>query len=538
MQAKTLRDPFVRLFIAATLAFGVLLLANAWVVDDAYITMRTVDNWVHGFGLTWNTSERVQAYTHPLWMLILAGLYFVTRESFFTIVAASFVTSLSAAMVSAAFVTRGWRAETWKAPLVLLAFTACKAVIDYTSSGLENALSYLIAALFLRSLSTLDREEASSVPMQPFFWASLAYLCRPDSVLLYVPALLYVLARRPQSWRGAAGRIVIATLPATLWTLFSIVYYGFPFPNTAYAKSFVSGIPLDWKVERGIEYLANSLRWDGAAYGMAIAAGILAVRRRSKPAMAVMAGVVLYIAGVVVNFASATHMSGRLLALALFISIVMFVRLLEGRGYGAGIAAALVAFVAWSPVSAPKLGTGYYRAYPQNENYIDTKWYVYNEGAALLHWRPGLRMPDHDWYRAGEAMRASPQRVFVGGPAGVAIGYAGFAAGPDKFIIDRVGLSDPLLARLPAYTPTRRMLFKSGHFQRFIPEGYVESVERDIDAIANPGLAKYYAAIRNITRGPLFRADRFRDIVNMNLGRYDGWLAHPASPGDIPAAPR
>jgi hypothetical protein len=95
------RDPFAWVFAAAALAFGALLLANAWVVDDAYITMRTVDNWVHGFGLTWNTSERVQAYTHPLWMLVLSALYFVTRESFFTIVAASFAIAFGAAMLSA-----------------------------------------------------------------------------------------------------------------------------------------------------------------------------------------------------------------------------------------------------------------------------------------------------------------------------------------------------------------------------------------------------------------------------------------------------
>jgi hypothetical protein len=44
--------------------------------------------------------------------------------------------------------------------------------------------------------------------------------------------------------------------------------------------------------------------------------------------------------------------------------------------------------------------------------------------------------------------------------------------------------------------------------------------------------------IRSITRGPVLRAARFRDIANMNLGRYDMWLRHPTSPGDIPAAPR
>ena len=529
---------FAAAHVAALFAFAAVLLVNAWVVDDAYITMRTVDNWVHGFGLTWNTSERVQAYTHPLWMMVLATLYFVTRESFFTIVFASFAASFAAVLVASTVVTRDERAGRWRALLLLLALTASKAVMDYTSSGLENPLSYLVAALFLRSLFHAEGSEERDIPMQPFFWASLAYLCRPDSVLLYAPSLAWLMARHHGAWRSLIARLAIATLPATLWTLFSIVYYGFPFPNTAYAKSFVTGIPFDWKVERGLQYVANSVHWDFASYAMAIAAAALAVRARSRPAMLAMAGVAIYLVGGVVNFAAATHMSGRLLALPLFVSIVVLVRSLDSARVSAAIAAALAVFIAWSPVSAPKLGTGYYHAYPQVENYIDTKWYVYNEGAALLDWRPGLAMPDHDWFRAGLAMRASAQKVYVGGPAGVAIGYAGFAAGPDKFIIDRVGLSDPLLARLPAYTPAQRMLFKSGHFQRFIPEGYVASIESDADLLANPGLAQYYAVVRNITRGPIFRMERFVDIAKMNLGRYDAWLASPRSPGDLPAAPR
>ena len=37
-----------------------LVVWNAWVCDDAFITLRTVDNLVHNRGLTWNPGERVQ----------------------------------------------------------------------------------------------------------------------------------------------------------------------------------------------------------------------------------------------------------------------------------------------------------------------------------------------------------------------------------------------------------------------------------------------------------------------------------------------
>jgi arabinofuranosyltransferase len=56
----------------AVLVLLLLVVRNAWVTEDAYITLRTVDNWVSGHGLRWNVDERVQGYTHPLWMVLAA----------------------------------------------------------------------------------------------------------------------------------------------------------------------------------------------------------------------------------------------------------------------------------------------------------------------------------------------------------------------------------------------------------------------------------------------------------------------------------
>ena len=64
--------------------YALVVLQNAWLCDDAFITLRTVDNWVGGYGLRWNAAERVQAYTHPLWMFLLATCYFFTEEAYYT----------------------------------------------------------------------------------------------------------------------------------------------------------------------------------------------------------------------------------------------------------------------------------------------------------------------------------------------------------------------------------------------------------------------------------------------------------------------
>ena len=45
-------------------AFGVfvlVLIRTTWICDDAYINFRTIDNFLHGYGLRWNIAERVQS---------------------------------------------------------------------------------------------------------------------------------------------------------------------------------------------------------------------------------------------------------------------------------------------------------------------------------------------------------------------------------------------------------------------------------------------------------------------------------------------
>jgi hypothetical protein len=77
------------------LASACVLLLTAWVSDDAFITLRTVDNWRHGYGLTWNIRERVQTYTHPLWMFLLAGIHVFVPNGYFTALIAGLLISLT-----------------------------------------------------------------------------------------------------------------------------------------------------------------------------------------------------------------------------------------------------------------------------------------------------------------------------------------------------------------------------------------------------------------------------------------------------------
>jgi len=511
------------------LLLAIVLCTNAWVVDDAYITFRTVENFVNGRGLTWNPEERVQVYTHPLWMFVVSCAYAVTHEFFITVVALSIFLTLAAVLIASATMTNRLRDDTWKGWILILFLMASKASLDYASSGLENCMTYLIAAIFLSQFMRISNPEQIGIGklFSLFFLAALAFMNRADTLLLFSPALLYALyVSRHLPKRRLALAIFIATIPATGWILFSLVYYGYPSPNTAYAKVICTGYPFDWKLTRGIGYWMNSLRWDSASWLILASAVYFALKRKSWTALTLLAGVAIYIGFVVVSAAAATHMSGRFFAVPLFIAAILFAHGAPSRRFAEVVCACLVVCMVLNPISAIKFGTPLYRPLEHNMSFVDIKWFVAEEGAALLNWRPGKKMPDHEWIHYGEELKSLPEEIFVGGAlGGEAIGYTAFAAGPSKHFIDIVALSDPLLSKLPALRPPNIEEWKSGHFHRPIPAGYIESIASGGNHLSDPGLREYYEHVRTITRGPIWDWKRFVVIANMNLGSYEYLLA-------------
>src|SRR5688572_27334029 len=237
---------------------AVVIVRCAWVTEDAYIMFRTADNAVNGFGLRWNVAERVQTYTCPLWLLLYLPAYAVTREPYHTCLALQF--ALTGATL-AVLVIGGWRKTAAATAVVILWLSASKAFVDYSTSGLENPLSHLLLAAFAVLLLRSDRPTPRRILLLATI-ASLGAVNRLDSSLLYAPGVLAALWKLPREQR-LRGVLMAALggLPLVLWLAFATFYYGFPFPNTAYAK-LQNGIDRWALAARGLAYLRNSMRWD------------------------------------------------------------------------------------------------------------------------------------------------------------------------------------------------------------------------------------------------------------------------------------
>lgn len=62
--------------------------------------------------------------------------------------------------------------------------------------------------------------------------------------------------------------------------------------------------------------------------------------------------------------------------------------------------------------------------------------------------------------------------------------------------------------------------WRIGHFERKIPDGYIETLQTGKNMISDPNLHLFYSKIRLIVRGDLWDRDRIKAIWNLNMGKY------------------
>lgn len=494
-------------------AFTYIFLANAWLGDDAYITFRVIWNFLHGYGPVFNPGERVQAYTHPLWMLVLSGAHAVTREFFFTALAVSYGFALAAVLL----VVR--RADSVAAGVIaFLCLVSSKAFVDYTSSGLEYPLSYLLLALFFVRFCAV-----SDVPLLPAdsrrfgLLAGLAFVNRIDSVLLYALPLAWLTLRSLRRRDERTMPLLWSFLtPVLVWLACATVYYGFPLPNTYYAKV-ATGIPAALLQRQGFAYVLNSFAHDPITLATVGIAAALALRSSIAVRLSVASALVyvLYTVSVGGDF-----MSGRFFAMPFLVSVIVLVHFVPGTGYQVAATAALVLYNIVMPLVPAKTTANYDAAWAwRSQNGIKDERGHYHRITNVFFYSPFRELPDHTWMREGLSFRNGPDKVTVQG----SIGFYGLAAGPDKHIVDRNALSDPLLARLPV-SPRLYFEFYAGHYFRDIPDGYLESLQSGTNQIVDPVLHDYYDKLRDVLSGPLFSAARLRSLwyLTAGAGRHVG----------------
>jgi arabinofuranosyltransferase len=502
------------ILVLISTVFAIELVRTAWLSDDSLITLRVVLNFINGYGPVFNVAERVQAYTHPLWFLLIALSTLLFGNPF----VATFV--LSIGLSCAAVSIFPWRLarSTSAGLLAVTALMLSKAFVDYSTSGLENPLAHLLL-LWAVILGIRARKRFGAATVAAFFMCcSLLYLTRPDLVLFMIPPAALIIAEHRRSIGVLATAFLAGAVPAVAWTIFSLFYYGFPFPNTAYAK-LGTGLPHQELIRCGIHYLIDSLVRDPITLGVILIGcvyGLLSDRFDRALAGGILTSLV-YVVGIGGDF-----MSGRFLSVPLLAACVLIARTARSRRIL--IVTAAVVFLLGIPNLRATLlsGVSYENKGVDADGIADERGFYFQQ-FGLLPAPPGT-FSDPDWNLGEHAV------LVVG-----RLGAEGLERGPGTHLIDVYALADALLARLPVrLNPDWRI----GHFARQIPTDYVSSVDQDSNLLADPATANLYAVLRRITRDPLSDAERLRAILDMNLGRVPEPDPIPYALGVVPRSSR
>ena len=501
------------LFIVSFLVFAWVVFRNAWMSDDIYITFRTLYNWDHGYGLTWNVTERVQTFTHPLWLLVLAPAYFIVGHAYYVGLGMGMLFSALAVGLLPR-VAGSFR----NATILLWLLIASRSFIDFSTSGLENPLSHFlllafvgfVASWFKEGSGVLKRWKGNFIVLG--LLASLLMLNRMDLLLLIAPILGY-LFWQDRSWRNF-GRLALGFLPLIIWELFALIYYGFPFPNTYYAKA-MTGFPRSWLLEQGLSYLWDSLLTDPIVLPLILLATVMGVTGKRRWVIMLVVGMWLYLLYIV--WIGGDFMSGRFMTVPFLMAVaVMAVCPMSFKRMAIAAGASFLLAIA-QPYHPLKTGKDYYSDRRGNERELYASGIVDEKGMAWA--RTSLQRVSKESEvlaieRAFETWGPDPGKITAMSKE-VAVGLKGYSSGPNLFIVDELALTDPLLARLPSL---RVPYWRIGHFWRRLPAGYWESLGLGVNQIVDPDLKEYYTRLELVTRGPIWSWDRFGEILRFNLG--------------------
>jgi arabinofuranosyltransferase len=512
--ARLIHHPYTRpaLLYAAWLGMFFLLFFRSWVSEDAYITLRVVDNFVHGYGLRWNITERVQVYTHPLWLLLHLPFAMLWSNFYHLNMALSlFCASFAVAIVLLTF----RKSASVTLACFMLPLFLSKCFVEYAGSGLETALSYLLFAILGYVLTHWREQRYFMLALS--FCSALLLLNRLDHLLMIAPLFAYLSWRDPNRFFSPKNlsSMALGMLPLLSWFTFSLWYYGFLFPNTKYAK-LDTGLPLSDYIYQGLQYGFIWLTQDTLSALLLLTTLVLAWRRGDAFQKALAVGILINVCYVVAI--GGDYMMGRFFAFIFFVACWLFFSLMPTRirpDILFAIFACIVTAAAASHI-VRDIRDMCSACIPIKGRVLDASRTFGGNALFSQYWPPVMRSEgQYKFARDGkEAAKESPPPI----KSLRYIGMFGFYAGPNVVLVDELALADPLLARLPA---RKGRAFYVGHYYRRVPHGYIDAVKTGDLSGMNPHLAQYYDKIRLITQGDLNSKERLLTILRFNLGEYE-----------------
>jgi arabinofuranosyltransferase len=449
-----------------------------WTSDDGFINFRYVDQIRHGNGPVFNAGERVEAFTSPLWLAVLLCLDLVLplRLEWIAVVSGLALSATGVAFAGAG-ASRLWHhvaREGVTLPAGLLVFVAVPPVWDFATSGLDNSIgvAWLGAswwALCRRVFPEVTRQGRRTItPWGTCMLIGLGPLVRPDLAIMSAAFLIVVMVSE-RSWRARVRVAAWALVIPLAYEVFRMAYYAAIVPNTALAKEAGAS---EWS--RGWRYLMDMARpyrlWIPLL--LLVPLGLIPLIRWAR-AQGSRLPAVLIAAPLAAGFVHAAYivrvggdfMHARMLLPSLF-CLLLPVAVVTVRGWRWAPA---VLLVPWLVISAlvlrvapgPPIGLGDERSKHVDASREPNPVTLDDYYPALSSWaRDGRRARTlaergergflFDGYKPSEPLMTLSDQLTETPIVSLvsAMGMYAYAAGPDVFAVDLLGLTNPIGSRV------------------------------------------------------------------------------------------
>jgi len=264
-QFRWIYSPAVALIITALLAVISWFLSgqpNLTGIDDAAITRSYSENIANGFGFVYNIGgEHVEGATSFLWTLLVTFPYLFSGTEEILIIAMT--GALTAVAVWATLQIAALMATHFGFSLGLAVGLATCGLIGIPSyftwsiwTMMEIPLWSATIILFIWRVATVVETEElhSRFDLMLIITAALMPLIRPEGIAFSIGLLVLALLLRPSRFIALTAAAVSALLSCAALVLFRLWYFGYPLPNTYYAK--VSSDRLQGLLD-GLKYLSS-----------------------------------------------------------------------------------------------------------------------------------------------------------------------------------------------------------------------------------------------------------------------------------------
>ena len=487
------------------LYFALLALVNSWIGEDFLITVRSILNFIHGFGPVYNIGERVQAYTHPLWFFLMSGVIALTKEIFYSTVLVSVLFSFLAVLL----ISKAHGFE--KKPSYFIAFvlfiTFSSAFMDYTSSGLENSLGYL---LFSGLVWCFYKNHYFYLPLL----AALLFLNRYDYLFIFVPFLIFYLIQ-PKQWKEKILSFSISGFIVLSWLVFSLYYYGSLFPSTYYAKTVSDYGMIDIFINALNYYKATMLR-DFLTFLPFIFCFVFIksqfLNKKDKLLVFSVLPYLLYIFWIGGDF-----MQGRFFAIPFFLTAPVFIKCFFHFSKTFFVKFPKVVICVYLLIAINPLLLSY-KSFPIIELFIGAKpyWPVNELGVLTVDERAVFFEKPLNYFNEVKKQISEsyekwgkPQQNFKSNFFCSYLGIAGLVMGKGSHVVDYCGLSDFFLATLK---PSSKLY--PGHYHRRLPLGYMSTIlsKGKANYICDKNIREHWENIKEKTREPPRVANLWKNL--------------------------